>query len=241
MNVKQLYIGVYMAKYSATSALSGAASGAATGSVFGPVGTAAGGIIGGIAGLFGSKKKKKKPKRISTLDPQQQALYNDYVGSIRGEGPFNDLYNYDAEGANQNFDQNVSRPAYRNFQENIIPGITGAYRQKNLMNSSYSADALAKEGRNVQENLDALRSNMQFQGQQNAQANKQNAINNILGTKTFDYQQPQAPGGGIDEILNKVAPQAGEWFANYLNKGNQSGSGMNILNNYSNNISNAAR
>ena len=234
-----------MAKYDAGAGVSGAVSGAATGSTFGPAGAVFGGIVGGVTGLFGSKKKKKKkPKQISTLDPQQQALYGDYVNSIRGEGPFSDLYNYDAEGANQNFDKNVSRPAYRNFSENVIPGITGQYRSQNLMNSSYSGEALSRAGRDVQENLDAQRSNMQFQGQQNAQTSKQNAINGVLNMQTFANQRPEAQkSSSIDQILGKVAPQAGEWFADYLkgSGGSSKSSGMNGLNNYSNNVVNAAR
>ncbi len=218
-----------MAKYSAAAATTGALSGAATGATIGSVvpgvgtaiGAVAGGIIGGAAGLFGSKKKKNKNKRKSTFGPEQQALYGDYVNSLRGEGPFSDLYNYDTAGANQNFDLNYSRPAYRNFEENIVPTITGQFRKGNLQNSSYTGQALSRAGRDVQENLDAQRSNMLFQGQQNALGNKQNAIQNILGMNTFDYQQKQR-GGGIDEILNKVAPQAGEWFANYLKSGQSS-------------------
>lgn len=207
-----------MAKYDAGSAASGALSGAATGSTFGPWGTVAGAVIGGAAGLFGSKKKKKKPKTSSTLDPQQQGLYNDYIASIRGEGSMSGLYNYDAEGANKNFDANVSRPAYRNFQENIIPGITGQFRQNNLMNSSYTGEALGRAGRDVQENLDAQRSNMQFQGQQNAQTAKQNAINNVLNMQTFATQKPgpQKPSG-VDQILSSLAPDAGDWLKDYLN------------------------
>ncbi len=234
-----------MAKYSASSAASGAVSGASAGAAFGPWGAAGGAIIGGVAGLFGSKKKKKKkPKPISTLDPQQTALYGDYVDSIRGEGPFSDLYNFDAEGYNDVFDQTIGRPANRNFQENIVPTITGQFRKNNLQNSSYVGGHLARAGRDVQENLDAQRSANVFQGQQQANLNKQNGINNILNMKTFDYQQPQAPKGGIDEILNKAAPAAGEWFANYINKGQSTGqpaTGMNQLGNYSNNIVNAAR
>jgi len=208
-----------MAKYDVGSGLSGAASGAATGSIFGPIGTGVGAVVGGIAGLFGSKKKKKKPKRMSTLDPQQQALYNDYVGSIRGEGPFSDLYNYDAEGANANFDQNVSRPAYRNFQENIIPGITGQFRGNNIQNSSYTGEALGRAGRNVQEGLDAQRSNMIFNGQQNAQQNKQNAIQNVMGTQTFAYSKPGAQSPStIDQILGSLGTNSGQWLADYLKK-----------------------
>jgi hypothetical protein len=232
------------------SGITGAASGAATGSAFGPVGTFAGGVIGGFTGLFGGGKKKKKPKRVSTLDPQQQAIYGDYVDSLRGEGPFSDLYNFDSEQANNVFDQTVGRPAYRSFQEKIVPTITGQFRSNNLQNSSYAGQALSRAGRDVQENLDAERARYQFQGQQNAQANKQNAINNILNMNTFDYQQQDQSGNVIDDILGKVAPKAGEWFADYL-KGSKSssnslsrgsgGGGVSSLNNYTNNIVNSVR
>lgn len=203
-----------MATYDFGSGASGAISGAAAGSSFGPIGTAAGGLIGGLTGLFGSKKKKKK--RISTLDPQQQGLYNDYVSSIRNQGPFSDLYNFDSEGYNKVFDQNVSRPANRNFQENIIPSITGQFRNNNLMNSSYTGEALSRAGRDVQENLDAQRSANIFQGQQQANSNKQNAINNVMNTQTFAYQKPN--GSSIDQILSTAGPAAGEWFADFLKK-----------------------
>lgn len=206
-----------MAKYSAGSAATGALSGAATGSVFGPVGTGVGAVVGGLAGLFGSKKKKNKPKKRSSLDPQQQALYNDYISSLRGQGPMSDLYNYDAQGANANFEQNVARPAYRGFEENIVPQITGQFRGNNLQNSSYAGQSLARAGRDVQENLDAQRSNMIFQGQQNAQSNKQNALQNILGMQTFAYEKPGAKAPNtIDQILGTTAPAAGEWFADFL-------------------------
>lgn len=200
-------------------AAGGALSGAAAGSSFGPWGAAAGGVIGGISGLFGGKKKKRK--RISTLDPQQQSLYDDYVQSIRGDGPLGGLYDYDAEGSNRNFDKNVARPAYRGFEENIIPQITGQFRGNNIGNSSYTGEALGRAGRNVQENLDALRSNTQFQGQQNAQQNKQGAIQNILGMHTFDWQEPGE--SSLDKILGSVGPAAGKYAADYF--GGQGGGG----------------
>ncbi len=206
-----------MAKYSAGSAASGAISGASVGSIFGPVGTGVGALVGGVAGLFGSKKKKKKPKITSTLDPQQQEVYKDYIASLGGQGPYADMYNFDAEGYNKVFDQTVGRPAYRNFQENVIPGITGQFRSNNLMNSSYAGGALSRAGRDVQENLDAQRAANIFQGQQQAKTSKQNAINNILNMQTFATNKPAAKTpSSIDQILGTVAPQAGEWFADYL-------------------------
>lgn len=208
----------------ASGAISGGAQGFAMG---GPIGGAIGAVSGGIGSLFGGAKKKKKPKRMSTLDPQQQSLYNDYINSIRGQGPFNDLYNYDAQGANQNFDKNVGRPAYRNFEENIVPQITGQFRSNNLGTSSYAGEALGRAGRNVQEGLDAQRSNMQFEGQQNAQTSRQNAIQNVLGMQTFAYQRPESQSPSmIDQVLGSVAPQAGQWFADYLSKGSGGGGGL---------------
>lgn len=205
-------------------AASGAISGASIGSIIPGVGTAigagVGGVVGGISGLFGGKKKKKSKKR-STLDPQQQSLYNDYIASIRGEGPMKDMYNFDAEGYNDVFDKTIGRQANRNFQENVIPGITGQFRSNNLMNSSYAGESLSRAARDVQENLDALRSQNVFSGQQQANQNKQNAINNALGTQTFAYNKTGAQSPGvIDQILGSLGPAAGEWFADYLKKGN---------------------
>lgn len=217
-----------MAKYDFGQALSGGVSGAATGSSFGPWGTAAGGVLGFVGGLFGSKKKKaKKPKQLSTFDPRQTQLYQQYMDSLTGNGPFSDLYNFNAEQANNVFDQNVSRPAYRNFNENIVPTITGQFRQGGLMNSSYAGDALSRAGRDVQEGLDAQRASFQFQGQQQSQAAKQNAINSLLNTQTFAYSKPgeQKPST-IDQILNSVAPAAGQWFGDFLTNRSQFNSNM---------------
>lgn len=177
-------------------------------------------LFGGIAtGVFGGKKKK--PKKRSTFDKDQQALYGDYVNSIRGQGPFADMYNYDAEGANANFDKNVGRPAYRNFQENIIPGITGQFRSKGLMNSSYTGEALGRAGRDVQENLDAKRSDMQFQGQQAANQNKMQGIQNILGMTTFDYEQPGE--SSLDKILKVAGPAAANYASAHFGGARTSG------------------
>lgn len=197
------------------NAASGAMAGGQIGSAIMPgYGTAIGAGIGGLAGLFGSKKKRRKPKQISTFDPQQQGLYDQYVQGLSGKGQFSDLYNYDAQGANANFDRNVSRPAYRNFQENIIPSITGQFRQGNLQNSSYAGEALSRAGRDVQEGLDAQRSNMQFMGQQNANQNRMQGIQNILGTQTFARQD--ASPNSFDQMLGTLTPGAGQWFADFL-------------------------
>lgn len=201
------------------SGAGGAVTGAYVGSTFGPVGTAAGAVIGGAAGLFGKKKRKKKPKKLSTLDPKQQQLYNDYIDSLSGQGPYSDMYQFNPEQAGEVFDKSVARPAYRSYEENVIPKITGQYRSGNIMNSSYSAEALARSGRDVQESLDAERAKAMYQGQQDVYNRRQAAMDKILGTSTFAYQKPEADKPGMfDQVLNQVGNQAGEWFADYLKK-----------------------
>ena len=204
-----------MVKLNAGGAVSGAMSGASVGSLFGAPGAIVGGIAGGALGLFGGSKKKK-PKKMSTLDPQQQALYDDYIKGLRGEGQFADQYNFDAEGYNDVFDQTIGRPAYRNFEENIIPNITGQFRNKNLMNSSYAGESLSRTGRDVQESLDAQRSQNVFNGQQQANTNRQNGMNQILNMTTFDYAQPQEKTSTIDQILGSVGGMGGGGFADIL-------------------------
>lgn len=208
-----------MVKYDTGTGISGGLTGAQAGfAMGGPVGGAIGGAIGLTTGFFGNKKKKKKPH--STLDKNQQQIYNDYIASLRGEGPNADLFNFDANQYNNVFDQTIGRQAYRNFNENIIPSITGQFRGGNLMNSSYAGESLSRAGRDIQENLDALRSQNVFQGQQQANQNRMNATQNLLNLQTQAFERPE--GSTIDKILSQVGPQASELFADYIKKKNSS-------------------
>jgi hypothetical protein len=205
----------------ATGALGGASTGATIGSVIPGVGTAIGagigGLIGGVAGLFGGKKKKKK--KASSLDKRQQQLNNMQHDSILGKGPLADLYNYDPEAANAVFDKTVANPAYRKFKEDLAPGITGQFRSQGLMNSSYAGDALAKTARDIQENLDAQRSQYLYGEQNNARNAKRNAVENLQNRQTFAYDT-SASGGGFDinKILGSITPEMTDQLADYFKK-----------------------
>lgn len=194
----------------------GAAGGAALGSTFGPLGTAGGAVLGGIASLFGGKKKGKK--KVSRFDDQQQQLYDQRMQALRGQGPFADIYSFDPDKANTNFDKNIARPAYRSYEENIVPKITGNFRGRNLQNSSYLGEALAKSGRDVQEGLDAKRYDYIYSGEENAKATKRDTIDKITNMNTFDYDNSKGGGSVIDQIIEAGGQEAGQWFANYLRK-----------------------
>lgn len=203
-----------MGKLDFAGGAGGAASGAAVGSAFGPIGTGVGAVAGGLLGLFG--RKKKKPKKISTLDKTQQGIYNQYAQGLQGQGQFADLFNFDSEAAKKNFNSMYAQPAYQQFQEEIVPGITGQFRGGNLQNSSYLGGALSKAGTNVQKNLDTQLANMLYQGQNNSVERRINGINNLLNMQTFAYQQPQQSSGDqvFGALLNAGGKAAGAYFNN---------------------------
>ncbi len=196
-----------------SSALGGAGTGAIYGGQFGgPIGAGIGGLLGGIAGLFGGGRKK--PKKISTMDPTQQGLYQDYASALRGEGgPLADIYSpADLDKLRQLYQQKYAQPAYQDFQENIIPSITGQFRGQNLQNSSYLGGALGKAGTRVQQGLDANLGEMLYNTQQAALNRRQRGVENVLGTNTFDYKKRER--SLVDELLSGLAGGAGNLLAN---------------------------
>lgn len=201
-----------------TNGATGAIGGATTGfSVAGPVGGVVGGIAGGVAGLFGGGKKK--PKKRSTMDKQQQKLYDLEHQGVLGEGPLADLYNYDPDKANDVFDKNIANPAYRNYKEKLAPQITGQFRSQGLMNSSYAGDALSKLARDIQEGLDAKRSDYLYKQENEAKGAKRNAISNIQNRSTFAYDTAAQDSGGFDinKVLDSVSPEMIDQGKNYFN------------------------
>lgn len=170
-------------------------------------------IIMGGAALYNAFNKKK-PKKRSTLDKNQQALWDDYNKGIYGEGPLGDMFNFDAQKAQNNFQQNVARPAYENYQENVVPEITGAFRGKGLGNSTYAGQALERGGRMVQNDLNAKMNDYMYNQEQAIQNRRANAMNTILGTQTFAYERPQE--NWFDSALGAASSRAGNYAFNSL-------------------------
>lgn len=190
-------------------ALSGAGTGAIYGGMFGgPLGAAAGGATGSLFGL--GSKKSSKPKRISTFDPRQRQLYEQYLQALQGGGgPLADVFaQFDPEQIRQLYEKSYAQPAYQKFQEEIVPTITGQFRGQNLQNSSYLGGALAKAGTNVQRGLDSNLANLLYQSQQDSVSRRGNAANSLLGMNTFDYQKRQP--GVFDDLLSSLASGAGQ-------------------------------
>lgn len=206
-----------MVKLNVGGALAGGATGALYGSSFGAPGAIIGGLAGAAGGLFGGNNKKRKPKKLSRFNAAQEGLFGDYAEGLQGRGQFANMYNFDEEGAGNVFDRTVGDPQYRNFQENIVPQITGQFRGGNLQNSSYAGQAVGRAGRNVQENLNALRQKQMFEGQEAANNRRMSGLDKILSMQTFDYedQQAQQPGA-FDQLMGGLAQNAGGYLRDYL-------------------------
>lgn len=200
-----------MPKFDFGGSLSGAATGAAAGAPFGPVGVGVGGVAGGLLGAYSRSRKRKKR---STLDQTQQGLYDQYAQGIQGQGQFANDFNFNPQQSRDVFNKNVAQPAYQNFQENIVPSITGQFRGGNLQNSSYLGGALSKAGTDVQRNLDAQLSRMMQEGQQSSIERRLGALRDILGMQTFAYERPQA--SPFDNLLGGFAEGAGQYAAKNL-------------------------
>jgi hypothetical protein len=195
--------------------LTGAGTGAAYGAAFGPIGSLVGGGLGAIGGFFGSRKEKK-PRQVSTFDPRQKQLYEQQSQALQGAGgPLADVYGqYNPQQMQDFYQKAYAQPQYQEFQENIVPTITGQFRGQNLQNSSYLGGALAKAGTNVQNNLNAQMAQLLYNGQQSQLDRRSNAIDRALNLQTHVNQRRQP--SVFDNLLTTLSSGAGDMLGDIL-------------------------
>lgn len=202
------------------------ASGAGTGAIYGgqiggPWGALAGAGIGALGGFFGGEKNKKPGNQLSTFDPYQKQLYEQQAQALQGgSGPLADIYGqYNPELMKNYYEQAYAQPQYQEFQENIVPTITGQFRGQNLQNSSYLGGALAKAGTIVQNNLNAQMAGLLYQGQNSQMDRRASALNRILNLQTHVNERPQP--SIFDNLLTSLAGGAGDLLGDYLKNRNK--------------------
>lgn len=161
--------------------------------------------IGGLgAGMFASKGGGQN--KVSSLDPTQKKLYEQYADALSGGGgPLSDIFGFDPESIREQYTQQYAEPAYQQFQEEVIPGITGQFRGQNLQNSSYLGGALGKAGTDVQRNLNSQLSKMLYDAEQQSLQRKQTGLDQLLNMQTFAYKQSP-----IMQLLQGLAGGAGK-------------------------------
>jgi len=173
-----------------------------------------------VAGSFFGGKGKKR----STLDKRQKKLYKDQIAGIYGRGPLANLYQFDPNATRQMFQDVYAKPAYQQFQEEVVPNITGSFRGKNLQNSSYLGQGLSKAGSDVQAGLDRNLAEMLYKGQQDALNRRANAIGGIQGMNT---QALDVSGSPMDEFLSQLGSAGSKYILENIFK--TQGAGGNPL------------
>lgn len=198
------------------------AGGAGTGAIYGgQIGGPAGALIGGGLGALGGFFGDNEPTSRTTMDPQQKQLYEQKTQALQGGGgPLADVYGqYNPQMMKDYYEQAYAQPQYQEFQDNIVPTITGQFRGQNLQNSSYLGGALAKEGGKVQNNLNGQMAQMLYQGQQSQQSRRAGALDSILNLQSQVHERPQS--SVFDNLLSSLSEGAGGMLSDYLRNMNK--------------------
>lgn len=197
----------------------GAASGAATGSVLGPWGALAGGAIGALPGLFSGKKGNKLlggsnaiRENVSTLRPEQEPLFQQLQNAAMNRGAggsFGDSADYYRNLLSDNSEdyKAFSRPQIRQFNEEIIPGLSEQFAGMGSggLSSSGFRNAAVNAGTDLSERLGAIRASLRHSGAQ--------GLTNIGQLGLGNYSQNMETQGASNGFLSDFAPTAGNLFA----------------------------
>lgn len=167
----------------------GATLGGTIGTAFGPgpgtaIGTAAGGAIGAIgSAILGRAKPKETP-----MQEKQRELVDQMLASLRGEGPFSNLFNVDEAS----FQKSFVDPMKQKFQSQIAPQIQQSFIASGQQRGTGLDDTLTRAG----VDMDQLLNQFYFQQQQEAMNRQASAMGGILG---------QGPGVGPGQTAGEAA------------------------------------
>lgn len=150
--------------------------------------------------IFG---KKSKNKQLGTKTPEQMELLKLITdGLSTGEGALADIFG----GFNQDeFDQGVTQPALKNFQENILPSIMEKFNAGGQVGGSGQQRASNKAGVDLQSKLAEL----MYQAQNQQKQNKIQGVNTALETQTFENVHKPATQGALQGLINGVGQGVG--------------------------------
>jgi hypothetical protein len=156
-----------------------------------------------VGRFFGGSKEKHK--RVSTLRPEQEGLYNQLQQSAMGPGAggaygqaadyYRDLLDPNSQTAQQMF-----APETRNFNENIIPQLSEQFAGMGSggLSSSGFRNAAVNAGTDLSERLGAIRANLRQQGAQ--------GLMNIGNQGLQNYSQDVMTQPGSPGFISQAAP-----------------------------------
>lgn len=171
-----------------------------------------------LGGTFGRKEKQETP-----IQKQQRQLVDQLLGSLRGEGPYADLF-----AANEaDFERGFADPARARFRNVTAPQIQQAYISQGQQRSTGLEDTLTRAG----VDMDALINENYLNYLQSAQNRKANTIGQILGQGPGAPRQQSwqnAAGQGLSGYLSGEG--FGKDFENLLSSFRNKGSSPQDMN-----------
>lgn len=151
-------------------------------------------------------------KMISTLDPAQQKMQEEYSKGIQS----NPLYQQGSDYLQKLMSGDTSvfeQPLMQQFEQEIVPGIAerfaGMGTGAGAGSSSGLYNSLAQAGQNLTGQLGALKGGLQMQGLQQGLNYAQQPFSNMLGgmnVQTMGKQEGQT--GMLQQILAALASSA---------------------------------
>lgn len=160
-----------------------------------------------VGRFFGGSKEKHK--RVSTLRPEQEGLYNQLQNSAMGPGAggaygqaadyYRDLLDPNSQTAEQMF-----APETRRYNEQIIPDLAeqfAGFGGSGSLNGSGFRNAAVSAGTDLSERLGAIRANLRQQGAQ--------GLMNIGNQGLQNYSQDVTTQQGSPGFVSQAAPLVG--------------------------------
>lgn len=151
--------------------------------------------------LFGTKGKNKK---LSTQTPEQEQLLKLMTeGLASGEGPLKDIFGEFDPAA---FEEGVSKPALKQFQDEILPLLQEKFISGNQVLGSGMQRAGAKAGTDLQSRLAQL----MYEAQNQQKQNRVQGLNTALGTKATENIYKPATEGAVQGFVRGAGEGLGK-------------------------------
>lgn len=164
------------------------------------------GFFKSIGNFFGGTPEKHK--RVSTLRPEQEDLYNQLLASGQGPGAggaFGDAADYYRNLLSDNPEdfQAFAAPEMRRFNEDIIPGLAEQFAGMGSggLSSSGFRNSVTGAGADLSERLGAIRAQLRQSGAQ--------GLANIGNAGLQNFSQDVVSQQGTPGFFGQVAPLAG--------------------------------
>lgn len=141
---------------------------------------------------------------VSTFNPQQGQAFQQLLGSLGGVGQHAANYWQELLSGNSESYDKFAAPYMRQFNEQIVPGLSERFAGAGALSSSGFQNALGQAGAGLSENLASLREGLRGQ----AATQSMGGLQNLLGMETQAFLPKQL--GFLKQLLLGLSGGVGQ-------------------------------